>query len=88
MGDVYLVSATQPVFLGWNWERLSGPVDFHQHRRLVPAVSWRDLPGFLWNHERRQYARVRLVESEYPEHASEYFRPQMMSLYRGVPVKQ
>lgn len=88
MGDVYLVSATQPVFLGWNWERLSGPVDFHQHRRLVPAVSWCDLPGFLWNHERRQYARVRLGESEYPEHASEYFRPQMMSLYRGVPVKQ
>ena len=82
-GPIYVVAESQPLFPGWDWKKLSGPVDFQLHRKLVPSPLVPDWRMLTWSYPGRQYHR----EDVYPETVSpyvrKYFEPVRMNLYRG-----
>ena len=82
--EVFLVSARQPLFPGWNWEKVSGPVDFQMHRQLRPDARKLDWRMFLWNYPGREYARTEMLDEDFPDYARKYYEPRLMNLYRGT----
>lgn len=82
--EVFLVGARQPLFPGWNWEKVSGPVDFQVHRQLRPNARDVDWRMFLWNYPGRQYERTEMLDEDFPDYARKYYEPRLMNLYRGV----
>ncbi len=82
---LYLIAGRQPLFPGWRWKKLSGPVDFQMHRKLEPSPLLLDGKMLLPNFPGRHYVRRELTPQEFPPHALEYYEPLWMNLYQGDP---
>lgn len=82
---LYVISEQQPLFPGWRWKKLAGPVDFQMHRKLEPSPLLPEGKMLLPNFPGRHYVRRELTPQEFPPHALEYYEPYWMNLYQGEP---
>ncbi|GEM_PF-7009821 len=81
--EVILAAENQPVFPGWTWDKINGPVNFNLHREVVPSPLAVEPMMFTWKFSGLVYRRVEVISDKYPEYGRDYYLEKPYNLYRG-----